>query len=76
MALLKGPKLLHMELLPFKHLIASGGDENWLLGCLLLFASSAFWACWIILQVSSTKISDDLIVQQWKSDLASTGTNF
>ena len=70
MALLKGHKLLHMEFLPSKHLTASGGDENWLLGCLLLLASSVFWSCWIIMQVSSTRIFFDLIVDQWKSNFS------
>ncbi|KAK7329870.1 hypothetical protein VNO77_24051 [Canavalia gladiata] len=50
MALVKGQKVLHMEFIPSKHLTATGG-EDWLLGCLLLLASSVFWSCWIIMQV-------------------------
>lgn len=76
MALLKGQKLLHMEFLPSTHLTASG-SENWVLGCLLLLASSVFWSCWMIMQVNNIKISYDLInVHQWKFDLTSSGTNF
>lgn len=53
MAFLKGHKLLHMEVFfpDFKHLTASG-SENWVLGCLLLLASSIFWSCWMIMQVN------------------------
>ncbi|CAN1223408.1 WAT1-related protein At4g30420 [Linum grandiflorum] len=43
MAFLKGPKLLNSQLL--------GSDNDWLMGCLLLFASSFLWSFWIILQV-------------------------
>lgn len=50
MALLKGPKLLDMELLPSKSFFGAGGD-NWLLGCLSLFGSSCFWSFWVIMQV-------------------------
>jgi len=50
MALLKGPKLLNMELLPSKSIFGAGGD-NWLLGCLSLFGSSCFWSFWVIMQV-------------------------
>jgi hypothetical protein len=52
MAFLKGNKLLHMEFFPdSKHLTASG-DDTWIFGCLLLLASSVFWSCWMIMQVS------------------------
>ncbi|KAI4344350.1 hypothetical protein L6164_011585 [Bauhinia variegata] len=53
MSLVKGPKLLNAEHLPSKSVMASGG-ENWLLGCLLLFASCCFWSAWLILQVPIT----------------------
>ncbi|KAK4604917.1 hypothetical protein RGQ29_013117 [Quercus rubra] len=52
MALLKGPKLLNMELLPSKSIFGAGGD-NWLLGCLSLFGSSWFWSFWVIMQNDS-----------------------
>ena len=50
MALLKGPKLLNIELLPSNSIFGSGGD-NWLLGCLSLFGCSCFWSFWVIMQV-------------------------
>ncbi|KAJ8767394.1 hypothetical protein K2173_017438 [Erythroxylum novogranatense] len=57
-ALLKGPKLLNSEL-PSHESFFSPGDENWLLGCLLLFASSCFWSLWMIFQVPiSTSCGD------------------
>ncbi|KAJ4709445.1 WAT1-related protein [Melia azedarach] len=59
MALLKGPKLLNAEFVPVKSLIFSPGADNWLLGCLLLFASSWFWSFWLILQVPISKSCPD-----------------
>ncbi|KAE8657951.1 putative Auxin-induced protein 5NG4 [Hibiscus syriacus] len=53
MALLKGPKLLNTELLPPNGLFSPGG-VTWLLGCLLLLASSFFWALWMVLQLSGS----------------------
>lgn len=52
MALVKGRKLLHTEFLPSIHLTGSNEGDDWLLGCLLLLASSVFWSCWMILQVN------------------------
>ncbi|CAN1223352.1 WAT1-related protein At4g28040 [Linum grandiflorum] len=46
-AFLKGPKLLNHGFL----LGSQQDDKNWVMGCLLLFASSFFWSLWIILQV-------------------------
>ena len=51
MALFRGPKLLNSQLLPPKSLLVSGDDEDWLLGCFLLFGSSFCWSLWLILQV-------------------------
>ncbi|XP_061347493.1 WAT1-related protein At4g30420-like isoform X2 [Gastrolobium bilobum] len=67
MAFLKGHKLLHMEFLPYKHLsLTTSGGENWLLGCLLLLASSVFWSCWMILQVPiSSSCPDHLLSTFW-----------
>lgn len=57
MTLIKGQKMLHIELLPASmHLTSNGGEDYWLLGCLLLLASSFFWACWMILQVNKNKL--------------------
>lgn len=53
MALVKGHKLLHTEFLPSIHLTGSSEGDDWLLGCLLLLASSVFWSCWMILQVNT-----------------------
>ncbi|CAN0912272.1 WAT1-related protein At4g28040 [Linum grandiflorum] len=53
MAFLKGPKLLNSQLL--------GSDNDWLMGCLLLFASSFLWSFWIILQVPIAATCPDLI---------------
>ncbi|KAI4344349.1 hypothetical protein L6164_011584 [Bauhinia variegata] len=50
MALLKGEKLIHMELIPLKYVMGTE-TENWLLGCLLLLLSSFCWSFWIIMQV-------------------------
>ncbi|GMJ07200.1 Usually multiple acids move in and out Transporters 34 [Hibiscus trionum] len=65
MALLKGPKLLNTELLPPKSLLGQGA-ESWLLGCLLLLASSFFWALWMVLQVPiSASCPDHLYSSTW-----------
>lgn len=68
MAFLKGNKLLHMEeyFLPdSKHLTASG-DDTWILGCLLLLASSVFWSCWMIMQVPiSSSCPDHILSTFW-----------
>ncbi|XP_020231338.1 WAT1-related protein At4g28040 [Cajanus cajan] len=65
MALVKGQKLLHMEFLPSIHLTGTGGDD-WLLGCLLLLASSIFWSCWMILQVPiASSCPDHLLSTFW-----------
>ncbi|XP_057415204.1 WAT1-related protein At4g28040-like [Lotus japonicus] len=58
MALLKGHKLLNTEFIPFIHLTASRGDD-WLLGCLLLLASSFFWSSWMIMQVPTSSFCPD-----------------
>jgi len=67
MALVKGHKLLHTEFLPSIHLTGSEGDD-WLLGCLLLLASSVFWSCWMILQVNRNRyIIPDLCFSYFSS---------
>lgn len=66
MALVKGQKLLHMEFLPSIHLTSSTGGDDWLLGCLLLLASSVFWSCWMILQVPiASSCPDHLMSTFW-----------
>ncbi|XP_045790821.1 WAT1-related protein At4g30420-like isoform X2 [Trifolium pratense] len=52
-ALLKGPKLLNAENVPPKSIIGAtlGSDDNWLLGCVILFGSCVAWSIWLILQV-------------------------
>ncbi|CAN1223356.1 WAT1-related protein At4g28040 [Linum grandiflorum] len=56
-AFLKGPKLLNHGFL----LGSQQDDKNWVMGCLLLFASSFFWSLWIILQVPITATCPNLI---------------
>ncbi|QCD80459.1 WAT1-related protein At4g28040 [Vigna unguiculata] len=66
MALVKGHKLLHTEFLPSIHLTGSSEGDDWLLGCLLLLASSVFWSCWMILQVPiSSSCPDHLLSTFW-----------
>ncbi|KAG4959040.1 hypothetical protein JHK87_035673 [Glycine soja] len=64
MALVKGQKLLHTEFLPSIHLTGSQGDD-WLLGCLLLLASSVFWSCWMILQAALFALLSESDLQAW-----------
>ncbi|CAI8611291.1 unnamed protein product [Vicia faba] len=66
-AFLKGNKLVLMEfsLSDPKYLTASG-DDNWILGCLLLLASSIFWACWMIMQIPiSSYCPDHMLSSFW-----------
>ncbi|KAK8707260.1 hypothetical protein V6N13_058321 [Hibiscus sabdariffa] len=70
MALLKGPKLLNTELLPPKSLLDQGA-ETWLLGCLLLLASSFFWSLWMVIQVPITgSCPDHLYSSTWMCFMA------
>ena len=71
MALVKGQKLLHTEFLPSIHLTGSEGDD-WLLGCLLLLASSVFWSCWMILQVPIASCCPDHLLSTFWMCLFST----
>ncbi|CAN1811551.1 WAT1-related protein At4g28040 [Linum perenne] len=57
-AFLKGPKLLNYHFLGSEQ-----DDKNWLIGCLLLFASSFFWSLWIILQGAALAVS--FLGQAW-----------
>ncbi|CAN1811544.1 WAT1-related protein At4g28040, partial [Linum perenne] len=67
-AFLKGPKLLNYHFLGSEQ-----DDKNWLIGCLLLFASSFFWSLWIILQVPIAATCPDLIYSSaWLCFLATT----
>ncbi|GLT49621.1 hypothetical protein SLA2020_231670 [Shorea laevis] len=50
MVLLRGPKILNAEFLPFKS-ISGSGSEDWLLGSLCCFGSVFCWSLWLILQV-------------------------
>ncbi|XP_057247264.1 WAT1-related protein At4g30420 isoform X2 [Beta vulgaris subsp. vulgaris] len=57
MALLRGPKLLNVQLPPAANSVvlkSFGGDDTWLLGCLFIFASMCCWSFWLILQVPLT----------------------
>ncbi|GMY35503.1 WAT1-related protein At4g30420-like isoform X1 [Fagus crenata] len=70
MALLKGPKLLNIELLPSNSIFGPGGD-NWLLGCLSLFGCSCFWSFWVIMQVPiSASVPDHIYSSTWMLFLA------
>ncbi|TKY54641.1 WAT1-related protein [Spatholobus suberectus] len=71
MAFVKGQKLLHTEFLPSIHLTSSGGDD-WLLGCLLLLASSVFWSSWMILQVPIASCCPDHLLSTFWMCLFST----
>ncbi|RDX62560.1 WAT1-related protein, partial [Mucuna pruriens] len=72
MALVKGQKLLHTEFLPSIHLTSSTGGDDWLLGCLLLLASSVFWSCWMILQVPIASCCPDHLLSTFWMCLFST----
>lgn len=66
MAVVKGPKLLNSP----KSFLSQQGD-NWLLGCLLLLASSFCWSFWMILQVPiSLSCPDHLYSSAWMCFLA------
>ncbi|XP_043710214.1 WAT1-related protein At4g30420-like [Telopea speciosissima] len=67
MALLRGPKILNTSIFPFQDLtLSSGGGENWLMGCLLLFGSSCCWSFFLILQVPmSACYPDHLSLCAW-----------
>ncbi|RYR76920.1 hypothetical protein Ahy_A01g001431 isoform B [Arachis hypogaea] len=69
MALVKGHKLLNMDYFPHnaaKHILTAADDDTWLLGCLLLLASSVFWSSWIIMQVPiSSSCPDHLLSTFW-----------
>ncbi|KAF3452873.1 hypothetical protein FNV43_RR03306 [Rhamnella rubrinervis] len=66
MALLRGPKLINAEHLHGESVFGSSGGENWLSGCLLLFASTCFWSLWLMLQVpTSASYPDHLSLSAW-----------
>ncbi|KAL1553830.1 WAT1-related protein-like protein [Salvia divinorum] len=70
MALLKGSKLVNMELLPkisiVLHLHLVGEEDRWLIGCLFLLASTTCWSLWLILQVHVTACyPDHLSLTAW-----------
>ncbi|XP_038879733.1 WAT1-related protein At4g30420-like [Benincasa hispida] len=68
MALIKGPKLLNAQNLPknisFLNMLGAVHPEGdtWLLGCVLLFVSSCFWAFWIIMLVPISRHCPDPII--------------
>ncbi|XP_057967104.1 WAT1-related protein At4g30420-like isoform X2 [Malania oleifera] len=65
MALLRGPKLLNMEVIHKTSAFGLGG-ENWLLGCLFLFGSACCWSFWLILQVPISECyPDSLSFSAW-----------
>lgn len=75
MVLYKGPKLLNSQLLPPKSLLlgggSAGGDQDWLLGSLLLFTSNCCWSIWLILQVPVTaSYPDHLSLSAWMCFMA------
>ncbi|CAA0809451.1 WAT1-related protein [Striga hermonthica] len=69
MALWKGPKLVNMEFMPRKSIVAGGGSigqDTWLIGCLFLFGNAFCWALWLILQVHvSACYPDHLSLTAW-----------
>ncbi|KAJ8479898.1 hypothetical protein OPV22_023625 [Ensete ventricosum] len=54
MAFLRGPRLLSME---FRHLLLGSATDKWVVGALFLIGSSCCWSSWLILQLSSWKIT-------------------
>ncbi|CAN0839007.1 WAT1-related protein At4g28040 [Linum grandiflorum] len=69
MAFTKGPKLLNS--FQFLGSETDDDDNNWLMGCLILFASSVLWSLWIILQVPIAATCPDLIYSSaWLCSLA------
>ncbi|KAJ7979545.1 WAT1-related protein [Quillaja saponaria] len=65
MALLKGPKLLNVEIMPAKS-VFDAGENSWFLGCLFLFGSCICWSIWLILQVpGSASHPDPLSLSAW-----------
>ncbi|KAI5675615.1 hypothetical protein M9H77_06565 [Catharanthus roseus] len=73
MVLLKGPKLLNKEFPVMKYSLFSnnGGDQTWLLGCLLLLGSNISWSLWLILQVPVSKCHPDhLSLTAWMCFMA------
>lgn len=68
MALLRGPKLLNVQLPPHNSTLLQlfAVDNTWILGCLCLFASSCCWSMWLILQVPVTaRYPDHLSLSGW-----------
>ncbi|CAN0838997.1 WAT1-related protein At4g28040 [Linum grandiflorum] len=61
MAFTKGPKLLNS--FQFLGSETDDDDNNWLMGCLILFASSVLWSLWIILQGVSLALT--FLGQAW-----------
>ncbi|XP_028052833.1 WAT1-related protein At4g30420-like [Camellia sinensis] len=71
MAFLRGPKLLNTQFLPSKSLFASEGGDDWLLGCLFLFAGCCCWSVWLILQVPLSRwYPDHLALTAWMCFIA------
>ncbi|CAL5375035.1 unnamed protein product [Camellia sinensis] len=71
MAFLRGPKLLNTQFLPSKSLFASEGGDDWLLGCLFLFAGCCCWSVWLILQVPLSRCyPDHLSLTAWMCFIA------
>ncbi|KAH6772295.1 nodulin MtN21 /EamA-like transporter family protein [Perilla frutescens var. frutescens] len=69
MALLKGPKLLNMELIfPTNSIFLQFApqQDTWVIGCLFLFASTCCWSLWLILQgYVSACYPDHLSLTAW-----------
>ncbi|CAN1811556.1 WAT1-related protein At4g30420 [Linum perenne] len=56
----EGPKLLNSEFL-WSESDVNNNSNNWLMGCLLLFACSFCWSLWIILQIQIAATCPDLL---------------
>ncbi|CAO2841700.1 unnamed protein product [Amaranthus hypochondriacus] len=71
MALLRGPKLLNIQLHPTPSnnsllLNSLEGYDTWIIGCLFIFASMCCWSVWLILQVPITRrYPDHLSLSAW-----------
>ncbi|CAN1326294.1 WAT1-related protein At4g28040 [Linum perenne] len=71
MAFLKGTKLLNSQFVASEIDDSNSNNNDWLMGCLLSFASSFLWSLWIILQVPIGATCPDIIYSSaWLCSLA------
>ncbi|XP_074273678.1 WAT1-related protein At4g30420-like [Silene latifolia] len=78
MALIRGPKLLNVQLPPAHSLLLHSLDHDTLfMGCVFLFASSCCWSLWLILQVPVTaSYPNHLSLSAWMCFLSMLQSGF